>query len=114
MNHAELRSALRSGHPVDPTALDDWEYRGTSLGRLAWKTFQKVFHRDPANGTLRGWNVRVEQHGIGAASVPRQRRGRPLTFGHFEVVPLPRQAAPWLCGEGLLLDYGRGGNRRLD
>ncbi|RLB64229.1 MAG: hypothetical protein DRI90_05055, partial [Deltaproteobacteria bacterium] len=60
---------LTSGHSIDPRQLDDVEYRGISLGlpaiveKLTWKKFKKVFHRDPATGVLRGWNVRMEQNG---------------------------------------------------
>lgn len=110
-----LRELLSAGHAIDPDALADHEYRGTSLGlpafveRLTWKTFQKVFCREPETGSLRGWNVRVEQRGLGAPSQPKLRGGRPFTFGHFAVVPLA-PADLRRCGSGLLLDYGQGGN----
>lgn len=116
---ASLRELLATGHPIAPEALADFEYRGTSLGlpaaveRLTWKTFQKVFCRDQDTGLLRGWNVRVEQRGIGRPSQPCLRRGQPHTFGHFAVVPLDPVMAR-RCGAGLLLDYGQGGNRTLD
>jgi len=115
-----LRELLRQGHAIDATALDDTEYRGIALGLprivelLTWKTFQKVFHRDPQSGVLRGWNVRLEQRGIDAASVPRYRAGEPVTFGHYQVVNLPAAGVPWPCGAGLLIHYGLGGNRALD
>lgn len=114
-----LRELLATGHPISPEALVDFEYRGTSLGlpafveRLTWKTFQKVFCREPDTGLLRGWNVRVEQRGIGMPSQPRLRRGQPHTFGHFAVVPLD-PAMAHRCSAGLLLDYGQGGNGTLD
>lgn len=110
-----LRELMATGHAIDPGALADHEYRGTSLGlpafveRLTWKTFQKVFCREPDTGVLRGWNVRVEQRGLGAPSQAKLRRGQPFTFGHFAVIPLD-PTAPRRCGPGLLLDYGRGGN----
>lgn len=112
----ELTSRLLGGHPVDPTALDDTEYRGTSLGlpafveRLTWKTFRKVFHRDTETGRLRGWNVRLVQHGIDGPSEPETKRGEPVTFGHYLVVDAPQVEAP----RGLLLDYGLGQNGRFD
>lgn len=114
---AELRALLAGGHPIDPTALDDTEYLGTSLGlphvieRLTWKTFKKVFHRGP-DGALRGWNVRLDQRAPGWRE--RTRRGAPATFGHFAVVSLAGRPVPIACPAGLLLDYGRGGNRPLD
>ncbi len=120
LTNRELRALLREGHPIDPAALDDSAYRGVSLGlprlleRLSWKTFRKVFHRDPARGTLRGWNVRVEQRGVDAPSRARMRRGEEWTFGHYVVCnPLPDRA-PQGVAHALLLDYGAGRNARLD
>ena len=66
---AQLRARILAGHPVDPSALEGWAYRGTSLGlprfieKLTWKTFQKTFWREPSSGRLLGWNVRLEQAG---------------------------------------------------
>jgi len=117
---AALRKAIRDGYAIDPEALVDTEYRGTSLGlpafvdRIAWKTFQKTFHRDPNTGILRGWNVRVEQRGIGAESVALQKSGRPVTFGHYHVRSMEGVKPPWPVGPGLLLDYAVAGNPRLD
>lgn len=110
MPRRELARALREGHAIDPSALDDSAYRGISLGlpawieRLSWKTFQKVFHRDPTTGELRGWNVRVEQRGLDAPTQPKQRRGRDWTFGHYVVRDLPPDA-PRGLRHGLLIDY---------
>ncbi len=118
MSRVELGGVLAAGHAIDPTALDDTAYRGVSLGlpawveRLSWKTFQKVFHRDA--GRLRGWNVRLEQTGLDGESTPMVRRGKPFTFGHFEVVALDGYRTARTVGGGLMIDYGRGGNRRFD
>ena len=77
----QLAKLLCEGHSIDPAALDDTEYRGVSLGlpafvdRMTWKTFKKVFHRDPGTGRLRGWNVRVQQTGLEPPFTPRQRNG---------------------------------------
>jgi hypothetical protein len=109
---AELRRALAAGHPVDPSALDDTEYGGISLAlpaiveRLTWKTFTKTFHRDPKTGELRGWNVRMEQTGVGGPPVPRTKKGVPRTWGHYRVYPAKgvRLAAGY--DNGLLIDYG--------
>ena len=120
LDRAGLRRTLATGHDIDPCALDDTEYRGVSLGlpgfieRLTWKTFQKVFHRDPETGALRGWNVRIEQRGLDAPSVPRLRGGEPVMFGHYEVVEAPGNRSPIRCDHGLLIDYGRGQNGRFD
>lgn len=117
----ELLRILREGHAIDPTKLDDYEYRGVSLGlpafveRLTWKTFQKTFHRDPETGELRGWNVRLEQLGLDAESTPRRTKsGDPLTFGHYRAVALDAASRARGIHEGLLLDYGESGNPRMD
>ncbi|MEZ4443955.1 MAG: hypothetical protein R3B72_33080 [Polyangiaceae bacterium] len=113
-----LATVLAEGAPVDPDVLADHDYHGVSLGlsqvveRLTWKTFKKVFHHDPERGVLRGWNQRVEQHGARGPFVDRQRRGRPITFGHFHVVP--PEGVPAGCDRGLLIDYGAGSNHPLD
>lgn len=120
MDRPALRAVLRAGHSIDLAALDDTAYRGISLGlpgwvdRLAWKTFQKVFHRDPAGGSLRGWNVRVAQRDLDAPSLPLERRGVPFTFGHFRVRDVAGYRVPGGCGAGLVLDYGLGGNAPWD
>lgn len=124
-SRSQLRALLAAGHPIDPSSLDDTRYRGVSLGlpsaveRLTWKTFRKVFHRDPKDGSLRGWNVRLEQRGLDGPSVPLQRRGAPISFGHYRVDRADEARArgcplPPGCDRGLLLDYGAGGNPRLD
>ncbi len=119
LSRRELVDRLVHGHPIDPRALDDSEYRGVSLGlpaaieRITWKVFKKAFHRDPADGVLRGWNVRLEQRGVGGPCVPLVRRGKPLTFGHFRVRPTDARTPHGLAGR-LLLDYGLGRNPRLD
>lgn len=119
LDRRRLMRLLCDGHPIDPEALDDSEYRGVSLGlpgfidRLTWKTFKKVFHRDPETGHLRGWNVRVRQTGLEPPFIPRQRRGQPDAWGHYRVVEGRRRPMPRPVGQGLLLDYGLGGNSAL-
>jgi hypothetical protein len=113
----ELARMLRQGHEIDPHSLDDTMYRGVSLGlpawavRLSWRTFRKVFHRDPATRELRGWNQRVEQEPPHRARV---RRGAPWTFGHYVVRDLRPAECPIPIEKGVLLDYGAAGNPRLD
>jgi hypothetical protein len=121
MSPRDLRALLAHGHPVDPSSLDDSEYRGISLGlpawveKLAWTTFMKTFYRDPDTGALRGWNVRLKQTGLGGPVEPiRTASGAPTTFGHFEVVNPDPDDVPSGCAGGLLIDYRRGGNSRFD
>ncbi len=107
----ELKQRLAAGHRVDPSAIEGWVYRGTSLGlprlveRLTWKTFQKAFWRDPLTGRLMGWNVRLEQDGLDAPSRPKLRGGAPVTTWFYEVLETPA---------GLVIDYARGPNPPLD
>lgn len=120
LSKRDLIGVLRDGYPIRPEELDNTGYRGISLGlprfveQLTWKTFQKTFHRDPATGILRGWNVRAEQRGLDAPTVAKQQKGRPWTFGHYQVVapsrPMPRIG----MSRGLLIHYGLGGNGRWD
>lgn len=116
----QLAAALAAGHPIEPGALADRVYRGVSLGlpalvdRLAWKTFAKVFHRDRERQLLRGWNLRLEQTGLDGPLVPRRRGGHDFHFGHFHVLDAAGYALPRPLPQALVLDYARGGNRRLD
>lgn len=120
MDRSDLWELMRSGHPIDPAALDDSEYLGVSIGlpawvdQLAWKTFVKSFHRDPASGQLRGWNLRLVQRGLAGPHEAKRRRGVPHSFGHFQVCRLADYGSPGGLENGLLLDYGRGGNAPWD
>jgi hypothetical protein len=120
LDRAQLAAALAQGHTIASDALANRVYRGVSLGlpdfvdRLAWKTFAKVFLRDRARKVLRGWNLRLEQTGLDGPLVPRQRRGVDFHFGHFRVEPAAGYALPRPLPQALVLDYGLGGNPRLD
>ena len=110
-----LKSHLEAGFPIDPTALNNSMYRGISLGlphwveAFAWTTFIKTFHRDPETQGLRGWNVRLNQTGIAGEIEPQRKKdGSPRTFGHFAVTDNAKDS------NGLLIDYGLGGNGALD
>ncbi len=121
LNTSRLAERLAQGYPIDSAALDDTEYRGISLGlhplleKLSWKTFKKTFHRDPKTGVLRGWNVRIEQDGIDAAEYRyKMKKGAPFTFGHYQVVSNADRPCPLPVSQGLLIDYGLGGNPFFD
>lgn len=92
MSQDDLWEIVRAAAPLDPDALDDTSYTGIDLSmpalfhRLFWRTFRKTFYRDPGAGVLRGWNVKVEQTGWETPPAPkRDRAGKALTFGHYEV-----------------------------
>jgi hypothetical protein len=108
-----LAALLAAGHDVPVEAIEGAEYEGIALGlppwveRLAWKTFKKTFYRDPESGRVRGWNVRIVQRGVDGPYEPIMKRGAPLCFGPYEVVPLDGRS-PRPVGGGLLIDYARG------
>lgn len=120
-DRSQLGAAMRGGHAIDPTSLDNSAYRGVSLGlprwveALSWKTFMKCFSREEESGRLCGWNVRLEQDGISAPCRPKTRRGgQAHRFGYFGVVkPSDYGVADHFCA-GLLIHYGLGGNHALD
>ena len=120
MSQAQLTQRLVNGYTIDPAALDDTEYKGISLGlpdfidRLAWKTFKKVFHRDPDTGHLRGWNIRIRQTGLYGDYEPQMKNGDPVTWGHYRVVSNAGRPCSKPTEQALLLDYGLGGNAWYD
>ncbi len=121
MSGRQLGELMAAGHPIDLDQLADREYRGISLGipgwveKLAWKTFKKVFHREPETGKLRGWNVRMQQTGLHGECIPIDRKGQPKTFGHYEVVPRDATHRPTRpCEHAAFIDYRLGGNSVFD
>lgn len=80
-----LARIYASGGPVAPADIAGFAFRGVSLGlptlidRLLWKTFAKVFV--DVGGTVRGFNLRIEQRGLEVPFVPR--RGRRARFGEL-------------------------------
>jgi len=120
MDGAALRAELAAGSDIDIASLENSVYFGISLGmpgwidRLAWKTFAKAFWRDTGSDGLRGWNIRLEQNGVEGPRVPIEKRGAPLTFGHFAVRQTRDYRLPRPSGGNVLLDYSLGGNPRMD
>ncbi|MFM8408682.1 MAG: GMC family oxidoreductase, partial [Alphaproteobacteria bacterium] len=116
MDRHELHAIIDRGHPLDPDALAGHQYQGVDLSlppwvnRILWKTFRKTFHRDPATGAVRGWNVRMEQQGIDGPRVPKKRRGATWHFAHYELRSTAGQRFPRGWHGPHFLDYGRVGN----
>ena len=118
-SRAELLARLRAGGELRPEALEGHLFHGVSLGlpawleRLTWKKFAKGFHRD--GEIVRGWNVRIAQTPLDDPRWdPKEKRGVPVTFGHFEVLPARGARVPHGVEQGVLLDYGRGKNGLFD
>jgi hypothetical protein len=121
MNSAELFEIVRAAAPLDLDAIADTTYTGIDLSlpswmhSLLWKSFRKTFHRDPVTGVLRGWNVKVQQTGWDAPPEPRRdKRGRALSFGHYEVCSARGLRFPRAWKGEHYLDYGHAGNPALD
>jgi len=119
MDRRALHAIVARGLPLDLDALAGTQYQGIDLSlppllnRLLWKTFRKTFHRDPAGGALRGWNVRMEQHGIDGPRIPMRRGdGSSRAFGHYVVrdVELDGLRFPRGVRRGHYLDYAGIGN----
>jgi hypothetical protein len=106
---SELDAVMRRGDTPDPDRLAGAEYRGANTARwtalLRMQQFVKGFERRP-DGGLSGYNRRVPQDGRWAA--PGER------FAFFAVRPVDPAARDNRYLNALLLDYGAGGNRRLD
>lgn len=121
MSNEERFAVVLRGEPLDLSALEDTSYTGIDLSmpalfhRFFWKTFRKTFHRDPRTGKLRGWNVKVEQTGWERPPAPkRDVRGRPITFGHYEVCSAEGHPFPRGWKGGHYLDYRYAGNLITD
>jgi len=121
LSNAELWEIVQRGAPVDMDDVADHAYTGIDLSlpawmhKLLWKSFRKTFHRDPVSGRVRGWNVKVEQVGWDTPPPPkRDRKGRPIAFGHYELRPADGLKFPRGWSGGHYLDYGVAGNLLRD
>ena len=119
MDSAALDQTMRDGYPIDLDVLADREYDGVSLNlpkvveRATWLKFCKVFHPE-ADGSMRGWNCKVDQTPLDEPWRLTLEDGQPLTYGHYGVVSCDGYRLPRPYGAGLMLDYGLGKNPKLD
>jgi hypothetical protein len=121
MSQAERLQIMMQAHPLNPDEVADHSYTGIDLSmpawfhRLMWRSFRKTFHRDPVTGRLRGWNVKVEQVGWDTPPPPkRDRSGRALSFGHYELRSARGLSFPRGWQGGHYLEYRHAGNHALD
>jgi len=121
MNASQLHAVLERGHALDPDTLAGRQYLGVDLSlpelarKVLWHTFRKTFVRDEDSGEVRGWNVKMEQHGIDGARIPRRSwRGEPVTFGHYRVRSAAGQRFPRQWRGAHFLDYTTAGNLPID
>ncbi len=120
MDSRALHDVMVRGHAVDASAIAGRQFLGVDLSlpgwarKILWHTFRKTFVRDEITGDVRGWNVRMEQHGVDGARVPlKNRRGEAITFGHYRLRSAEGMRFPNWSGANYL-DYGKAGNTALD
>jgi hypothetical protein len=121
MDGKALHEVLLRGYPLEPEKLAENAYLGVDLSlpdlarKILWHTFRKTFTRDESTGQVRGWNVRMEQHGVNGPRIPmRNRQDKPITFGHYIVRPTDGIEFPGNYRGAHYLDYGTVGNSFLD
>lgn len=115
MDPAELCRVFDRGEPVSPNEVAGWEFRGYNVPQFASvlgiRKFVKGFKS--VDGEVRGYNIKVAQNGGPLEPwIPlRNPDGTDIRHGYYLVEPAP-DSAP--VPRSLFLDYGRGGNPRLD
>jgi len=121
MSNAQRREIVMKARPFEPAALENSRYLGIDLSlpvianKILWKTFRKTFYRDPASGVLRGWNVRMKQTGWDGPGTPMtDGQGKPVSFGHYQVLPATGLKFPGGWVGAHYLDYIVAGNPWYD
>jgi len=121
MDAKALHEVLLQGFPLKPEELAGKAYLGVDLSlpdiarKILWHTFRKTFTKDESTGEIRGWNVRMEQHGVNGPRIPmRNRKGKAITFGHYIVRERNDLEFPQNYRGTHYLDYGTVGNPFLD
>jgi hypothetical protein len=121
MDGKALHEVLLRGFPLEPEKVAGKAYLGVDLSlpdiarKILWHTFRKTFTRDESTGDVRGWNGRMEQHGVNGARIPmRNRKGKPITFGHYVIRKTDGIEFPQNYRGTHYLDYGTSGNPFLD
>ena len=109
LTKGELDQAFAAGRPPEAAAITGFEFRGFNHPKaasiLGIRKFIKVFFLDEERRPF-GCNTPVAQNGLGAEWVHRPSADNPKRYAFFQVLPGG--------GDGLLLDYGRGGNPPYD
>jgi hypothetical protein len=114
---AELELAMVRGETPELDGLVGWEFRG--INHPAWarlagiKKFVKGFFRDE-DGRVMGYNSPVVQNVLDGRWRTTPSDTAPRRFGFYEVAPVDPTRRDNAYLHALLLDYGRGGNRRWD
>lgn len=121
MSRAELAAIVATAHPIDHAAVAGHQYLGIDLSlpafvnKLLWKTFRKTFYADPEQNLVRGWNVKLEQHGIDGPRIPlRDSKGSEKSFGHYHLLKRTNERFPGGWAGPDFLHYGVAGNHWYD
>ena len=113
----ELEKIMRRGEAPPLASITGWEWRG--LNTQGWarpagiKKFIKGFFATDS-GEVYGYNQPVVQNRLDQPWIAKPSDVNPKRFGFFVVEPVDPTAKDNVYLNSLLLDYGRGGNPRLD
>jgi hypothetical protein len=121
-SRAELERALQRGSTPAVDELIGWEFRGINttppgsppIARLAGiQKFVKGMFRT-ADGRAMGYNSPVVQNALDGRWHTRPSDEAPRRFGFYELTPVDPTSRDNHYLHALLIDYGKGGNGRLD
>jgi hypothetical protein len=117
MSMRELEIVFQRGVQPDLDRLVGWEFRGTNTpgwAKLAGiKKFIKGMYRGEGDEVY-GYNCPVEQNGLDAPWIAKPDDSAPKRFGFYRVAPVDPTSRDNKYLHAVLLDYGRGGNAKLD
>jgi hypothetical protein len=114
---AELEAIMLRGEAPPLDAIVGWEWRG--LNTQGWakpagiKKFIKGFF-ESEGGAVYGYNEPVVQNRLDQPWIAKPSDLAPKRFGYFVVEPVDATSRDNVYLNSLLLDYGRGGNAKLD
>jgi hypothetical protein len=118
---AGLERVFQRGVMPDLDALVGWEFRGINrmplnainVAQLAGiKKFVKGFFRD--GDRVMGYNIPVARNVLDGRWHLKPSDSEPKRFGFYEVAPVDPTARDNEYLHAVLLDYGKGGNAKLD
>lgn len=116
MTRNELETVFLQGSLPELGSLAGWEFRG--MNHPAWaklagiKKFMKGFYWQ--DGELYGYNCPVVQDGVEMPWRSKPVGQEPKRFGFYRVAKVDATAKDNTYLHSVLLNYGEGGNKRLD
>jgi hypothetical protein len=117
-----LEKIFQNGTTPDLEALVGWEFRGINRMPLnainiayavGIKKFVKGFFR-AEDGRVMGYNIPVKMNVLDGRWNLKPSDSEPKRFGFYEVAPVDATARDNEYLHAVLLDYGKGGNPKLD